>query len=49
MTDVELTRALAIGHVVDPVVLLIHAAYLIVMTAIGTVLAFRTFRNRLVV
>ena len=46
---VELTRALAIGHVLDPVVLSIHAAYLIVMTAIGTLFAFRTFRNRLVV
>jgi lipooligosaccharide transport system permease protein len=46
---VELTRALAIGHGVDPVLLLIHVAVLVGMTAVGTALAFRTFRKRLVV
>ncbi len=46
---VELTRALAIGHAFDPVAMMIHAAVLVGMTAVGTLLAFRTFRKRLVV
>jgi lipooligosaccharide transport system permease protein len=46
---VELTRVLAIGHVTDPAVLLLHAAVLLAMIGLGTVLSFRTFRNRLVV
>jgi len=46
---VALTRGLAIGHLEDPAVLAIHAAYLIVMLGIGVWLAMRTFRKRLVV
>lgn len=46
---VELTRALAIGQDVDPVLLLIHAAVLVGMIAVGTAIALRTFRKRLVV
>lgn len=46
---VELTRVLAIGDAVDPVAMLIHAAVLIGMTVLGTLLAFRSFRKRLVV
>jgi lipooligosaccharide transport system permease protein len=46
---VELTRGLAIAHAVDPLLLLFHAAYLVVMAAIGVLFAFRTFRKRLVV
>lgn len=46
---VSLTRALAIGHDLNLLVLVIHAAVLIGLTAIGTLIAFRTFRKRLVV
>jgi lipooligosaccharide transport system permease protein len=46
---VALTRALAIGQPVDPVILLIHVTYLVVLAGIGTALALRTFRRRLVV
>jgi lipooligosaccharide transport system permease protein len=46
---VELTRGLAIAHAVDPLLLFLHAAYLVVMAAIGVLFAFRTFRKRLVV
>ena len=46
---VALTRALALGQSVDPLVLLVHAAVLIGLVAAGTVFAFRTFRKRLVV
>lgn len=46
---VELTRKLAIGHDLDLVTLAIHAAALVLLAAGGTLLAFRTFRRRLVV
>jgi len=46
---VALTRALAIGHDLDPVKLGIHLAVVVGMIAIGTVLCFRTFKKRLVV
>jgi lipooligosaccharide transport system permease protein len=46
---VALTRSLAIGQDLDPLILFIHVAYLVTFAAIGTVLAFRTFRRRLVV
>jgi len=46
---VALTRALAIGHPLDPLVLFIHAAVLVSCATIGTLLAFRTFRKRLVI
>ena len=46
---VALTRELAIGHDLDPATLAIHATYLIVLAGIGTALAMRTFRKRLVV
>jgi len=46
---VNLARSLAIGHDLDPVVLLIHVAVLVTVATVGTLIAFRTFRNRLVV
>jgi lipooligosaccharide transport system permease protein len=46
---VALARALAIGQSLDPVVLGIHALVLIGLAALGTAVAFRTFRQRLVV
>lgn len=46
---VALTRALALGHDLDPVVLGIHLAVLLVLIAAGTVLALRTFQRRLIV
>lgn len=46
---VALTRELAIGHTIDFVVLGIHVLYLVAMLAIGTAIAMRTFRKRLVV
>ncbi len=46
---VALTRALAIGHPLDPYVLALHAAVLITLTAVGTLIALRTFQKRLVV
>ena len=46
---VDLARRLAIGHDLDPVVLLIHVAVLVSIATIATLIAFRTFRRRLVV
>ena len=46
---VDLARRLAIGHDLDPVVLGIHVLVLVGMAAAGTLIGFRTFRNRLVV
>ena len=46
---VALTRSLAIGHDLDPLILLLHAAVLMGVATIGTLIAFRTFRKRLVV
>ena len=46
---VALTRALALGQSVDPLVLLIHVAVLVGLVVAGTLIAFRTFRKRLVV
>jgi lipooligosaccharide transport system permease protein len=46
---VSLTRSLAIGQGLDPLVLLIHVAVLLAMVALGTAFAFVTFRKRLVV
>jgi lipooligosaccharide transport system permease protein len=46
---VALTRSLAIGHDLDPLVLLVHAAVLVGLLVVGTLLAFYTFRKRLVV
>jgi lipooligosaccharide transport system permease protein len=46
---VALTRALAIGHPIEPLVLVIHALVLVALVVVGTLLAFRTFRNRLVI
>jgi lipooligosaccharide transport system permease protein len=46
---VALTRSLAIGHPLDPLVLLIHAAVLLALVIGGTLIALRTFRGRLVV
>jgi len=46
---VTLTRGLAIGHDVDPLVLAVHALVLVGLVVIGTALAFVTFRRRLVV
>jgi lipooligosaccharide transport system permease protein len=46
---VALTRSLALGQGLDPAVIGVHVAYLVVMAVIGTLLAFRTFRKRLVV
>lgn len=46
---VALTRALAIGHPIDPLVMLIHAAVLVALVVGGTLIALRTYRSRLVV
>ena len=46
---VALTRALALGHDLDPVVLGIHATVLVALVAVGAVIALRTFRRRLIV
>lgn len=46
---VDLTRALAIGHDLNPLKLGIHLVVLLVMLAIGTAIALRTFRKRLVI
>jgi lipooligosaccharide transport system permease protein len=46
---VALARSLAIGQGLDPVILAIHALYLVGLAAIGTLICFRTFRKRLVV
>lgn len=46
---VALTRGLATGHDADPIVLAVHALALIGLAAVGTVIAFRTFKKRLVV
>ena len=46
---VALARALAFGQSLDPVALAAHALYLVALAAIGTLIAFRTFRKRLVV
>jgi lipooligosaccharide transport system permease protein len=46
---VALTRELAIGHELDPAILAVHLTYLLVLAGIGTALAMRTFRKRLVV
>jgi lipooligosaccharide transport system permease protein len=46
---VSLTRSLAIGHDLDPVQLAIHVLVLVGLAALGTLIAFRTFKKRLVV
>lgn len=46
---VALTRALAVGQGLDPVVLAAHALVLVGLAVLGTLLAFRTFKKRLVV
>jgi len=46
---VALTRELAIGHTIDPVLIAIHTLVLLGFATAGTLLAFRTFRKRLVV
>jgi len=46
---VALTRALALGESMEPAAWLIHLGYLVACVVIGTVLALRTFRKRLVV
>ena len=46
---VALTRSLALGHDLDPLVLAVHAAVLVVLVAVGTLVALRTFRRRLIV
>lgn len=46
---VDLARSLAIGHNLDPVVLAIHVAVLVGLATMGTLIAVRTFRKRLVV
>lgn len=46
---VELTRSLALGQDLDAGRLLVHAAVLVGLAALGTALAFRTFRKRLIV
>jgi lipooligosaccharide transport system permease protein len=46
---VDLARRLAIGHDLDPVVLGLHVAVLVALAAAGTLIAFRTFKKRLVV
>ncbi len=45
---VDLARRLAIGHDLDPVILLVHVAVLVTMATVATLVAFRTFRRRLV-
>jgi lipooligosaccharide transport system permease protein len=46
---VALTRALAIGQPMDLPVLFLHAVVLISLAVVGTLIAVRTFRKRLVV
>jgi lipooligosaccharide transport system permease protein len=46
---VSLTRALAVGHDLDPLVLAVHALVVLGLAVAGTLIAFRTFRKRLVV
>jgi lipooligosaccharide transport system permease protein len=46
---VALTRALALGRDLDPVVIGIHVAVLLALIAVGTALALRTFQRRLIV
>jgi lipooligosaccharide transport system permease protein len=46
---VALTRSLAIGHDLDPLVLAIHTLVLVALVVVGTLLALRTFRKRLIV
>jgi lipooligosaccharide transport system permease protein len=46
---VALTRSLALGRDLDPIALGVHAAVLVVLAAVGTFLATRTFQRRLIV
>jgi lipooligosaccharide transport system permease protein len=46
---VALTRSLALGRDLDLAVLGLHAAVLVGLVVLGTLVAFRTFRRRLVV
>jgi lipooligosaccharide transport system permease protein len=46
---VELTRALAIGNGPDVLVLVVHGLVLVAVASLGTLIAFRTFRKRLIV
>ena len=46
---VALTRSLAIGQDLDPVALGVHTLVLIGLAVVGTLLAFRTFKKRLVI
>jgi lipooligosaccharide transport system permease protein len=46
---VTLTRALALGQAIDPVAAVIHVAVLVGLVVVGTAIAFRTFRRRLIV
>jgi lipooligosaccharide transport system permease protein len=46
---VSLTRSLAIGHDLDPLVLGIHVCVLLALVVVGTLVAIHTFRRRLVV
>jgi lipooligosaccharide transport system permease protein len=46
---VTLTRALALGHGLDPVVLGIHTAFLLGLVVVGASVALITFRRRLIV
>jgi len=46
---VALTRSLALGHDLDPVVLGVHTLVLVALTVAGALIAFRTFRRRLIV
>jgi lipooligosaccharide transport system permease protein len=46
---VALTRSLAIGHDLDLVTLAIHALVLVGVAIVGSLIAFRTFKKRLVV
>lgn len=46
---VALTRALALGHGLDPLILGIHAGFLLVLVVAGAAVALVTFRRRLIV
>jgi lipooligosaccharide transport system permease protein len=46
---VALTRALAIGHPIDALALVIHVVVLVALVVVGTLIAFRTFEKRLVI
>ncbi len=46
---VQLSRSLALGHDLDLLRLAVHAAVLLALVILGTLLAMRTFRQRLVV